>query len=87
VTDAFVPSLIIVVSTSVAFAIGRLIGWATRRRARFVRVGVVLISLWSAGVILMGSASRYALLLPLALTIGCFSYGRRDFAPGVFKDR
>ena len=85
--ESFVPSLIIVVSTSVAFAVGRLIGWATRRRARVLRVGVVVISLWFAGVVLLGSASRYALLLPLALTVGCFSYGGRRFAPGVFEDR
>ena len=86
-TFVVVPSLIIVVSTSVAFAIGRVIGWATRRRARFARVAVVLISLWFAAAVLTGGGSRYALLLPFAFTVGCFSYGRRRFAPGVFDDR
>jgi O-antigen ligase len=84
VIESFIPSFIVVVSTSVAFAVGRLIGWATRHRGRFVRAGVVLISLWFAAMVLTGSGSRYALLLPAALTAGCFSYGRRRFAPGIF---
>jgi energy-converting hydrogenase Eha subunit A len=87
---SFLPSLIIAVSVSAAFAIGWLSGRLVRRSARatqIMRTGVIALSVAAAVFFVRTHSSRYALLLPVAFTAGAFAAGRRRFAPPVFPDR
>lgn len=89
-SESFVPSVIIALSTSAAFAAGRVVAWAGRRSARataLLRIAVVALSLLAAGYFLVSRSSRYALLLPAAFTAGCLTFERGRVAPQVFPDR
>lgn len=85
--EPFIPSLIIVLSVSAAFAGGRVLGLVVRRFPTFSKgaslaVGAVALAF---GILLAtNGSSRYALLLPAALALGFFRK-RRDPAPSVFR--
>ena len=84
--DAFVPSLIIAVSTVVAFVAGRIVGWLAERvrMTRLLRVLVILLSIGVALFFWFSPSSRYALLLPAAFAVGFLAHGGRRFVPGLF---
>lgn len=76
----------IALSVCAAFAVGRLAGiLASRfpRAARPVRIAVVVVSVAVAIFFLRSNASRYALLLPLALTAGTLT-ARSDPPATIF---
>lgn len=84
--ESFIPSLIIAASTVVAFVVGRVMAWATRRTRLFhiVRVLVVLLSIAAAVFFVWSRSSRYALLLPAAFVVGFVTHGSGQVSPGLF---